>query len=248
MLQRTLDKFKEFDVINLYTQKGYSLNQLEIIVGSDKRSIRNYLLANGVEVKGIKNPEVFSPNVLVEGKSGRRFNYKFFDKIDTEEKAYWLGFIFADGCITHGEFSLNLQAKDVGHLHKFNRSVECTENNVHYTKKVTDGKTYDGYYWRIKNNHFCETLAEYGCVRRKSNVLYFPDEGCFENTDLIRHFLRGYFDGDGCICFTVTSKMINVLGTKNFLEMFNKHLPTKFSSMHKDKKGTHFFFIRRLDL
>ena len=52
----------------------------------------------------------------------KKFNEHIFDIIDTEEKAYWLGFIYADGCISlkTNAFEISLKYDDINHLNKFN--------------------------------------------------------------------------------------------------------------------------------
>ena len=74
----------------------------------------------------------------------------------------------------------------------------------------------------IANKHFWTTLSDYGCNPRKSLTLKFPKKEIFASEGLLRHFIRGYFDGDGCfsrnICTHVVSPVIGLLGTKEFLE------------------------------
>lgn len=131
-------------------------------------------------------------------------DYHYFDKIDTEEKAYWLGFISADGWINKnnknnaGVVGIELQYNDINHLKKFNKSI-----GGNY--KITDR-------WRTcslskssKLNHMCnirifsivmyEALIKLGFTSNKTYDLGFPNIP----HDLYRHFLRGNFDGDGCI-------------------------------------------------
>ena len=131
MLQRTIEKFEKYQVIDLYNS-GYSLNQLSSIVGSDKRQIRDFLLYKNIELRNVKKDFTPKYNILSGNKSGKRFNDKIFEKIDNEEKAYWLGFFYADGYVLSNNFisGIGLQARDVGHLHKFDRFVDATENNV----------------------------------------------------------------------------------------------------------------------
>lgn len=223
MLKRTFEKLENQNVVSLYTEQNLSLSQIESLIHSDKRTIRDYLILKGVEVKGIKSK--VQPTVV--GRSELRFNEKIFDKIDTEEKAYWLGFIFADGYIssTGKNFEMTLQARDVGHLHKFNRFMQCNDNNVHYHPKNTPEKIYDLYRWAITNEHLWESLNSLGCVPRKSLILKFPDKRIFSDETLIKHFIRGYFDGDGCVCFTYKSKCISLQGTKEFLEEVSRYIP-----------------------
>lgn len=140
-------------------------------------------------------------------------NYHYFDCIDTEEKAYWLGFITADGWVTKNENSgagavgIELQYKDINHLKKFNKAI-----NGNY--KITDR-------WKScplsdpgKKNHMCvirifsivmvESLLTHGITPRKTLNISMPQipQG------LQRHFIRGFFDGDGC--FSVSNNRIGV--------------------------------------
>lgn len=55
--------------------------------------------------------------------------------------------------------------------------------------------------WAASNKHLWQTLNKYGCTPNKSLTLKFPNENIFKSKDLIRHFIRGYFDGDGCISY-----------------------------------------------
>ena len=133
-------------------------------------------------------------------------DYKFFETIDTEEKAYWLGFLTADGWINQntetgsGTTGVELQYGDIGHLKKFNKSL-----NGNY--RITDR-------WRPcaisssdpnKKNHMCvlrifsrimyQSLVNLGFTNNKSFDSYIPDIP--EN--LQRHYIRGYFDGNGSV-------------------------------------------------
>ena len=156
-----------------------------------------------------------------------KFNCNIFDSIDSEEKAYWLGFIFADGYIGNTpirddkknvyNFELSLQLSDVHHLEKF-------RNFISYEKPVT----VDTYRCRIlvANKHFWRQLNKLGCIPRKSLKLKFPKITIFKEIGLIRHFIRGYFDGDGCISRYVhthiVSPNVSVVGTEHFLKYIIK--------------------------
>ena len=238
MLQRTIEKFEKNKVIELYCESGYSLNQLEVIVGSSKKDIRLYLLANGIKIRGSQKDFIPQYNVLCGSKSGKRFNDKVFEKIDNEEKAYWLGFFYADGYVLKNSYisGICLQAKDVGHLHKFDRFVESTENNVKYHPKKTKEKIFDLYRWEIRNKNFHQSLIEKGCVPNKSLILTFPKEEILPQK-FVKDFIRGYFDGDGCVCFTEKNKEISILGTFDMLTSIKeqtKCFENKTPSKHKN--------------
>ena len=134
-------------------------------------------------------------------------NQDFFDDINTEEKAYWLGFLYADGCIFENKhekeqrnsvqhiLSLGLSKKDEVHLQKF---ADIFGVKLHY-KKNGNG---DMSYIQICSKYLYDRLFELGMRNRNLNII---KEKVSE--DLIRHFIRGFFDGDGCITkFQMKSK------------------------------------------
>lgn len=159
-----------------------------------------------------------------------KFNEHIFDVIDTEEKAYWLGFIFADGCVstTGNRFELSLKSSDADHLEKFNKFVGGEVNKVKINKAYCNNIECERCRWSINNKHFRERLISLGCVPTKSLILRFPNESIFKSNDLIRHFIRGYWDGDGCLSWRNkghTIPFISVLGTEDMLEGIKKHIP-----------------------
>lgn len=132
------------------------------------------------------------------------YNENYFKKIDTPEKAYWLGFLYADGCIIRFyrnkklksmSLELTLQSSDKEHLEKFRR---CLNSNVPiYEKKI---KKYFANKIVFNCTSMCRDLINNGCTPKKSYTLSFPNDGILKK-DLISHFIRGYFDGDGGVYY-----------------------------------------------
>lgn len=152
-----------------------------------------------------------------------------FDIIDTEEKAYWLGFIFADGGLSKRDnsFELTLAEKDKEHLEKFNNFIKHRRNLKTKTIKLNN-KTFTAYRCIFSSKHFCDILKQYGCIPQKSKTLKFPNENVFYKKELIKDFLRGYFDGDGCITHgnkVHTKIALRICGTIDFLEKYQNYLP-----------------------
>ncbi len=188
---------------------------------------------------------------VVHPKNKLLFNENIFDSIDTEEKAYWLGFIYADGSIsstplrtdvkTEYTFELSLKADDTYHLDKFNTFMNHNKNNVKVYSTSCNGKTFKRCRWYVKNKHLWNTLNNYGCIPNKSLTLEFPNKNIFKSEDLIRHFIRGYFDGDGCISITKTNSVeeytaVNLLGTESFLtNVRDSVISKKVPPIHKYK-------------
>lgn len=160
------------------------------------------------------------------------YNKDFFQRIDTEEKAYWLGFLYADGCINRiykneklkaMDLEIGLCREDENHLQKFIKSIE---SNIEIKQKniKNDNKIYDVSRITVCCTKMCKDLCEKGCTPQKSLSLEFP------NTDIVplnltKHFVRGYFDGDGCVSINKNNIIqINFVGTFNFLKGVSKFL------------------------
>lgn len=169
-----------------------------------------------------------------------KFDNTVFDKIDSEEKAYWLGFLFADGNVssTNNTVSISLKGEDINHLEKFKIFLNASNDVKLCTQKINN-KEYSICKFFVCNKHFKETLVNLGCFPRKSLILQFPQLNIFEQDDLVYHFIRGYVDGDGCLTFSKSGRLeLNILGTKEFLEGIRNIFPNKFASVHKIKRLT----------
>lgn len=169
-------------------------------------------------------------------------NYNYFETIDTEDKAYWLGFIYADGNVNKARSTLriNLQARDNLHLSKLNKCVDGNFNIRIYDEKHGD-KMYLMCQILVYSTKIIRDLMDKGVVPHKSNIITFPG---LQN-DLIRHFIRGYFDGDGSVCERKHKKGPSDLvcsftcGSLEFLEslrviLFSNDIK---SYLVKDKRG-----------
>ena len=188
-----------------------------------------------------------------------KLNYNKFDKIDTEEKAYWLGFLFADGYNgvqnikgkLKPRFELSLKGSDISHLKKFSFFMECKRDIIKLGTSKCCGKTYERCRFLIANQHLHDILYQYGCVHNKSLVLKFPEINIFSNKSLIYDFIRGYVDGDGCLSL-VTYKSGNIaldlqiIGTQEFLEKVIQYLGIPKDKYIKDKRrpNTNTYTIR----
>lgn len=125
---------------------------------------------------------------------------RYFENIDTPNKAYWLGFIAADGCIKIRKesntyiLSIGLAEKDIGHLEKFKKELKYEGKIVlepKYYEKTQ--KYYNIACLRISRTVLCEDLINQGIGRNKSVNLQLPNL----SDNLMQHYLRGLIDGDG---------------------------------------------------
>lgn len=151
-------------------------------------------------------------------------NINYFDTIDTPNKAYVLGFIYADGCNTRNGLHIGIQEEDKEVL-EFIKSELNISNALRYIKPANVN-------WKpkwelsIKSIDFSKALTNVGCPPAKSLILSFPD---FISDDLMPHFIRGYFDGDGCIsiCKKGYFKVSFVSASALFIDSLREYLYNK---------------------
>ena len=135
-----------------------------------------------------------------------KINHNYFDNIDDEYKAYILGFIYADGCVTNPStkdkerqlrLQINIQEEDGYILEKLMNDVANRSPIRIFPPAKQKAGEKPQMSARISSNVICNNLISYGCNIRKSVVgMKFPVN---ISNDLICHFIRGFFDGDGCI-------------------------------------------------
>lgn len=127
-------------------------------------------------------------------------NHDFFKVINTEEKAYWLGFLMADGNVYvrndgNSEISLKLARKDRDSVIAFKKALESNVMLEEFEGKRRETTTYSTCV-RFVSNKMAKDLATHGLVPRKSRKEIIP-KTIPEN--LKNHYIRGFFDGDGHI-------------------------------------------------
>jgi intein/homing endonuclease len=128
-------------------------------------------------------------------------NEKFFEVIDTEEKAYILGILYADGNnyvnIKNAKYqvSLALQLRDKLIMNKIRDLISPTSKLTLIQSKNINRQ--DQFRLRIRSKLISEQLIKLGCVPNKALILEFPE--WLIDPELQRHFIRGYFDGDGSL-------------------------------------------------
>lgn len=173
------------------------------------------------------------------------YNENFFEKIDNENKAYWLGFLYADGGINVGKRSKNLELtlgeRDRDHLTKFVQDIQGNMPLYEKTVKLK-GKEYKSYRVTVCSSKLCEDLIKLGCTPNKSLTLTFPQD---LEPHLYPHFIRGYVDGDGTIS---TRCRISICGTYDFLNSLQQHLVKELDvtevKILSDKRAKHYQYER----
>src|SRR5574343_431199 len=198
--------------------KYYNSNKITITSCAAKFNISRHNLSRWIRKNnGITNPH-----------NKQKLNNKVFNLINTEEKAYWVGFLYADGCI-YGKncISLELSLKDKEHLIKFNNFLEKEKSIREDSFRVR---------CVFKDCMVYQDLYNLGIKPNKSLILTFPTYYQIPKK-LMNHFIRGYIDGDGCIYISNSNIHVSVLGTKEFLISLIEEINLPIRNLYKNNKN-----------
>lgn len=168
----------------------------------------------------------------------KSINHSFFKHIDTEEKAYILGFYIADGCVVIDKktnahnFSITISLLDLEILEKIKMCI-CPNIRINYTEERINNfgiKTNTMCRLSFNSNELVNDLNNYGLGERKTYLKKTITNIVPES--LMFHFIRGYFDGDGCISYSNTNKK-HILRSGIETEYVNNRF--KFGIISKDE-------------
>lgn len=217
------DNDKEYIKNVYYSFKDKSFDVLKKELNISRRTLRQVLKDFNINTK-LKN------RYLV--------NSDYFSIIDTEEKAYILGLIASDGYVDKDSNNFVLALNDYEILLKVKNLLNLT-NDIRKGKKGGFENSKSNYVLRFSDHKIMNDLTNLGFYKNKSltynNIPNIPN-------NLKRHFLRGYFDGDGCVyayerIYLIKSKKyiynrlhMNIIATKPLLmELVNTFNITKYS-------------------
>lgn len=202
-------------MVNLYNE-GCNIAEIAEKCGCTRSWVSKCLKLKGVKIvrdySKVRRNRINRTNV----------NINFFKDINTEEQAYFLGMMFADGSVSKNQFYLKLKDEDV--IIKFRDALECDypiRHNIH---------PYEDFILEVSCKEMCEDLIKLGCIPNKTKTLRFPNI----KSELLNHFVRGYMDGDGCIrigmtpgkdLFDIVSASYGfIIDLKQILTPYTKHL------------------------
>lgn len=130
------------------------------------------------------------------------YNKDYFNIIDTPTKAYWLGFLYADGYTTIDDrWGLEIMKSDEEHLQNLLNEIEYSGKMKGRKRKNTETCSV-----LIKNKDMTNSLRQKGVIPNKTEVLTFPATEIL-NPMFYKDFIRGFFDGDGCVTYTVKPRV-----------------------------------------
>jgi len=176
-----------------------------------------------------------------------------FSEISTQEQAYWLGFIAADGCVYHNKLQILLQRGDKKHL----TQLLAFLGSNHPVYDVLSGGFIKGgeqCLLHIQSKELVLDLIRHGVHPRKSFTLEWPE---FLSRQLLCHYLRGYVDGNGTWMVLVRksrprrSFSFSICSNRRFLEGAQAFLmeacdlrQTKFKVVNRHPESTDICALR----
>lgn len=190
--------------ICMYTKDGLSCAKIGATLGVSDVAIRNQLKNNGVDIRSISQARRSIP-----------CNHQYFSQPLDERRAYWIGFMLADGCVNEKRYGqtagiyarltsgdrhhLEKLAIDLGSKHKIIEVEGCAQLAIS-SAELADGLIRYGVVPRKSAQHQCSPLI--------------PDS-------LLPHYFRGYFDGNGGISRHLRSRWsISCSAGEHFLTAF----------------------------
>lgn len=206
---------KEEEIVEKYKElKSY--RELELHFGYNKMTLKKVLKKHNIES--------FSNCVKTKNKC----NSNFFSTL-TPESSYYLGLILADGSIvkTKNTFQLSIALnRDDGYiLEKFKKLV-CPENSLiddRHLKRFSVG-----------DQELILNIVQWGIRWKRKSYNLDECEYLFnrlERSENLNHFIRGYMDGDGCICISKKgNECISFVGTGAFIRELQKRINKKINS------------------
>ena len=163
-------------------------------------------------------------------------NQDFFEIINNSKKAYWLGFLWADGYCDpkYKKMKLDLQEQDKELLEQFKKDIDFSGKITSYVAKL--GKSYrtvESIVYRIVvvDEKFVNDLAAKGVVSHRETNNY---PGNIISKELFPHFVRGYFEGNGTLSFSCKNRKVQglnvaICGGTNFLLEIRQILYTDYN-------------------
>ena len=176
-------------------------------------------------------------------------NAEYFDEVDNFKKAYWLGFIMADGYTYKTpnrekyELAIKIKSTDINHLKEFAKDIEFPEEKIVIGSGKRNGNI--NYYCQLRtyNTHLVTTIMKkHKIVQNKTYVQCLPDS---IPEKYISDFIRGYWEGNGSLrkdswsACTMSYQLI-----ESFAKYFDKNNIEYTTRKELCKSGNYLHLIR----
>lgn len=207
------------EIVHLYSVKKLSIEKIRRIKSIGSRSISKILKNEQVHIR-----------------DNREYNQlpiddSYFEKIDSPNKAYILGFLFADGCITFGKvLTVSATEKNLESLKILKKELKSEKDIQKLLNKQGYGKGKYHYRFSVTNKKIYDDLYNLGMVPKKSLSCQYPSREVLPQK-YDRDFIRGYFDGNGSVY--KPNNISFTSGSHDILESIRQILNKEFDSQAK---------------
>lgn len=199
MKQHRLSKIDKEKLCVMYSSGDYTFKDLADVFA-----------ISSMAIKGLLNRRGYIAKSRSELQRKYTLNESFFDSIG-EVQAYFLGILYADGYNNTDRNSINLSLKesDIDILVRLNTEIGSNRPLQFINAKKYNDNNSNQYRLVISSKKVSDRAAELGCTKNKTFTIKFPN---WLTPAMSNHFVRGYFDGDGCIM----DKSVSFVGTEDF--------------------------------
>lgn len=211
-MSKPIIPISEYERIVAMYANGKSMCEIASEYNTDHTVIKRVLLKNDVQLRDHSHK-----------KRKYTIDESYFNCIDSPNKAYILGLLYADGCnyTKNNLVKITLQEKDKDILLKINTAIGSNRPLYFSALSKKNSNHQDAYSLEFANKAISSRLAELGVIPNKSLVLEFPQ---WLPAYLYRDFIRGYFDGDGHI-----GKHISIASSTSFCNSVSAYLDCNLS-------------------
>jgi len=221
--QKALTTGQELEVVHLYREEKKKVSEIMVAFQVSRETIARVLKRHRVQRRS-RSEELTRYSE----------NSHYFHYINNPNKAYWIGFIAADGCVVTDNsvnyLIITLHARDYNHVVKFKHAIESDRPVKLYEPVNSCPRAVIS----VHNKAMVADLAQWRIVPRKTNILTFPENLL---PSFHRDYIRGYVDGDGCISSWNGKLSFDLCGTRPMMQRIQEilvsmcHLrPTKIST------------------
>lgn len=172
-------------------------------------------------------------NISSRRKNRYTLNEYFFDIIDNELKAYLLGYLFADGFVGDEKYNnivFSQKKEDAEAVKLLKKSIEYTGDLRIFKPRISSFEnSSDQVAINFSSMHMANTLRNCGLSKKE-----FYDKFPKLNNVLMRHFIRGFFDGDGSITLTRSTYKDKIYYGGAFNIIINKKLVNSFLNLFNE--------------
>lgn len=203
-----MNMITEKQIVEMYKRGASAYEILKYTSYKAPHSIYKILRKHGVTVR------------TKAGSKGMSLKEDYFREINSEKKAYFLGFIYADGSILKREDSKTCIRLEIKQSDKY--LLDILKQELNSTNAISVVRK-DCARFSVHSNVLEKDLAKYSIVPDKSHrqdkIVVLPEP-------YMHHFIRGVFDGDGWVYKRKYSLTFGLCGTQTAMSQIANYLQT----------------------